>query len=492
MSGDRHADVASSRRWWQVGLGVITFTSSVLVVLGWAWNVPSDALARCGALALLVVGVFYAGRIYVQLAVGYRNWTARDWTAESREELNRLVAVNCAISLALLTSGVWFFFHPHNGIQLAVSAVLGGAALRTIFATRDVLQRPGAPPRGSDRVEECDIVIVFDQRSDQMKHGARFLRALYRFCFAKTPRHELSGLAVVLVLTIFAVSVAHAAIGVPEVAEYMGLKPKPLTEKTQPPARVPGPPRSLRKASPSTPVPTREGRVLPVKSDDRIPTYEELCGKDVRPGDGAPPGQRDDLRRAWEAYGGLIAGCAGRARLVPGSADVYYVLGHRNGDFVSLGITSPEHPGAVLLDSAAVLAKRLAEEGRLRGASSRLGIGNGDFYVIYTTGGGWVVIRREKSRDAGYVQMPPAMAELWLRFGKLFNRTWPGRDVSRGLSGLYFHFDSPYESGTTLASGSCVRETTCELRFGNVYWGSSSQRETQPVTADRVLEHGPQ
>jgi hypothetical protein len=500
MSERESREAEFRRKWWKRLAAGFSLLGSSLVAVRVAFDVPTEAIARVGAAGLAAIGVLYGGRLYVHLVIGYWNWEPEfapdpSWTGRERKRLNTFVVSEAAIAAGLLGAGGYFFFQPQNVVQLLLSLGFAVVMTKAAFGIRDLLLKDGAPPRGSERVERCRVVQWVHYRAFQVHDAAPFFLEAYDACFKKTRPLQLSGFAVVLLLAVSAITAAHTAAGLPDVAHYISRRAPHGGRHPADDARRWGDAvvavKTVRDSASATAI--ADGG--PIADEPPIPPralgYEDLCGSAITPGDGAPPALRLQLKLTWAAYGGQIAGCAGRAHLVHGSSVAYYVLGHLDGELVSVAVASSTYPAAVLLDSPARLAKRLAEGGTLRGASPRTAISRGDFHVLYTTAGGWVTIRQGESDDERYVTLPPSLAGLWLRFGALFEPSWPELAADTTGVGKYFKFYSVRDPGTVVATGFCSTPRRCELRSGDVLWHSWDPGLALTVTADRVLESGP-
>lgn len=490
------------RRRWRIGLGVaLTLIGASIGLDQTLLSIPSDGVAIWAAVALLVTGIASGCRNLIQRKIGYgcwfdpnpawttvvaffHDWENPDpgWTAARRDRLSRLTATNGGIAIALVAAGCWFLAHPDNWVQLGATICLGCPFVAATFTTNDLLHAPGAPPRATDRIEQCRPVSATRRRVEEMKTAAPFLLRAYNVLVSRTPRKELSGCAVVLMLMFPMIAGAHLVALAPKVVQtIVPHKAAPEHRRVAPPRPTPRVPPRARRPAPPVAVP----RPL-APSNAHAPSYEDRCGRTVEPGADAPPVQRADLRRVWLAFGGDVAGCADTARRVPGT-DVYYVLGYRDGGFVAIAVAAPGRPAALLLGPPAELARRLAEAGQLRGASEREHIGEGDFHVIDTNAGAWVVIRNDDSSDSAYVQLPPGLADLWLRYNERFEPTWPQQAGSSGQFVFYEESDVTHK----VATGFCVGDTRCELRAPGIAWTAADTMSTQAVTVERVLQSGP-
>jgi hypothetical protein len=105
----------------------------------------------------------------------------------------------------------------------------------------------------------------------------------------------------------------------------------------------------------------------------------------------------------------------------------------------SFGVASRKYGAALLYQQAATIAFQLATDGRLLGADSRVDVANGDYYVLHTVAGDYVLGRATKTIllrapqpspgapacpgakstplidrvNAPYLTLVPAAASLW-------------------------------------------------------------------------------
>jgi hypothetical protein len=268
--------------------------------------------------------------------------------------------------------------------------------------------------------------------------------------------------------------------------------------------------------TPTTPSPPPSAETPPPLKTH--PTFNELCGDVIAPGDGIPVTESQQLKteaeqvdRAWHALGAAIAACPEMAKLVPKSTDVYYAYGDCEGQHRTLAVVSPEYPAQMVIDPLFTVARKLVEQGVLLGASIRTEIGPaGDFQILYTTSGPYVAIREFQTNGHGgpskepetcqqlkpakvkYVVLPPGMVKLWLSLGALGEPTWPilERGSSSGQGPVSYSFLSAENPSAIVAHGQCSATNQCQLAAPAVTL-HNWEIPAQSVTTATVLEQGP-
>jgi hypothetical protein len=468
-------------------------------------QVSSDQLARIAAVAMLVWGILYGGRVIVRVYMGYWQYTPKrswPWTERQRRALSALLVADGVLSLALIAVGCWFIAEsPGTWLQIGVSSALATFVAASAHSTLK-LARAGGLRRGTDAVFKCRAVRWL---RENMKIWKSFpgVAKLDSWLWARTSKDQVSGLVMVIVLGLALMPLANAAgaiqivLQTPEIGTQT--TPTTTTAPTATTATTPPPAATTTVAKPAPPPPARQL------------SYEDLCGA-VPPARGAANDQQqNELERAWRLIGAIVAGCRGSTQLVAGTDDTYYVLGQCGGNpFPSVAVTSPEHPAVVLLEGWATFAKEMITAGRLRGASAHVLIGSGDFQIVYTDAGAYILIRREISDGQGGfrhkpqscadlepatqapVRLPPGLADLWLRYAQRYKQpSWPVRNPALDRNGRRaFEFRSADGRNARIAVGSCAGPTECELHSSTVSW-RSMDHEAEPLTTDRVLSFGP-
>lgn len=490
--------------WGRITGSIAPLGASTAGILGLFDLASSAVVGQVGALVLLTAGVLYGGRLGVHLCSGYweRTTCKPGWTDRKRRRLNALLVLDGLLTATLLASGGWFLFSPSWWVEFGLGLVLALAIHEAGYWTIE-LAEAGALPRGSDTIENCFAVVGLRNRVLRIGSQPGVLWLYGLFFERKTPKDELSGLTVLIVITL---AFAGLAQGMVKGATYLkGGSERVERRHTKPPnaKRNRPPPKSKDAPPPGGPKDTV------AVAGESPPTYEDLCGKVLAPGDDAPPEPAAALQRVWYEFGGIVAGCAGPAWEVSKGSGVYAVIGKCYGKVRSVAVTSPQYPAAMLFAQSATLAERMATEHKLLGASAHIRAGPGQYQIVYTTDGAYILIRATVSDGRGrltsaprrcdelqptavkYVTLPPALADLWLRLGALKEPTWPTLDESRLGSGrIFYTFSTADAERRTIATGSCSSRLDCELRSGDLSWNATAA-EAQPVTHDRMKQYGP-
>jgi hypothetical protein len=225
----------------------------------------------------------------------------------------------------------------------------------------------------------------------------------------------------------------------------------------------------------------------PATSTQRGYTYADLCHGGVTPGEPAPAAQAAALRSLWlgggtvAGSGALVAGCAEPAGpLSPGSQS-WLARGMCGTELRSLGVATPGMPPAMLFQEVARFAWAKARSGVLTGAAPRVRAANGDFQIIYTTDGPYVLSRRVaaagpvspassgppcarlSSVNVRYTRVPPGLIDPWARAmdgGWL----WPAQVASaHGYQRFVLIAD---DRDRVVATARCKTDQVCVVRIG--------------------------
>jgi hypothetical protein len=212
-------------------------------------------------------------------------------------------------------------------------------------------------------------------------------------------------------------------------------------------------------------------------------------------GEPAPSPHREQLAGLFHAEGAKAAGCPTPAQEVAGQEAVWYAKGFCGDELRSLGVTAPEYLPAILYQQAAKFAEARASEGVLLGASSRWPFRAGDLYVVNTTSGSYVLVRRRSSTGAvetqqggllcdsyatgnlPYTVLPPGLVRLWLELAET-EWVWP-QSAGRDGEGRTFEFLHDYPDDEVLATASCPTDQWCTLSVG----GEDRQTNGWPYTS---------
>jgi hypothetical protein len=143
----------------------------------------------------------------------------------------------------------------------------------------------------------------------------------------------------------------------------------------------------------------------------------------------------------------------------------------------SLGIAAPGRSPILLYQQAARFALRMANQGKLLGASPRADVKSGDLYLIDTTEGTFALVRELKSTGSAgavsgprrcedytsdnypYTLIPPGLVRIWLRLaGREW--VWPVLDSSTISETRSFAFIGQV-SGEIVAHATCASDIDC-------------------------------
>jgi hypothetical protein len=174
----------------------------------------------------------------------------------------------------------------------------------------------------------------------------------------------------------------------------------------------------------------------------------------------------------------------------------------------SFGLAVPDHLGVLLLQQAAYIAVQLAVDGQLLSASPRAAIGDGDFHILNTVRGDYVLIRStsaagaiEPTSRAGncdpttsinvpYVVLPPVLVGLWqIVLGEHW--TWPEATTGAHRQAPSWRFTTAGVSSHTLASATCdtaellSRRNHCTMLYRGRRYSSSVPARISISTIER-------
>lgn len=208
----------------------------------------------------------------------------------------------------------------------------------------------------------------------------------------------------------------------------------------------------------------------------------KACGTyDGRP---APAPEREEIVAVFEEAGVGQTGCPEAPEEVGDHSEVWIASARCGTELRSLVTTGPEYLPALLYQQAAGFARARGREGVLLGASDRHPVRGGDFYVVDTTMGSYVLIRRRPSngerggenQDSSsspceapsegnflYTVVPPGLIALWLEAVEEGAWLFPVSD-SANVNGGTFEFLADYPAREALAHASCANALECMLR----------------------------
>ncbi len=454
-------------------LGWALLTAFVGVVgTNLAAGVNADRLERLSALAAAAVGAVLVCRFALRLIAGYANWFGhrrQGWGLPERRRLRCYTFADAALAVALLRLGL-LFLGDHGGVpQLLILALVALATLILSGRTRRLVKRGGPPPLATV-VEKWIWFGDLTAGSFSRRHARR--------------------VALVMVGALwFSFLVQGTALGLRLIA---GPSAPPLLAPRTPK------PDPNQGTGPKPPVSGPEGE------EPSSSSLTHLCGVQVHAGDGLPVDLRGQFRTAWKEVS-PADGCPGIAHLV--GKRTYAANGRCGDELRALGVVSPYHPAAVLLEGAAAVARRLLYRRPLLGASPRENVGGGDFHFLYTKVGPFLAIREEKTDGNGgtdgapqdcseiepggapYELLPPGMAELLVRFDEEVVPSWPRHEPARDRHG-HEAFSLYTPDHVEVARAWCSSAVDCELRSG-AYRIHSTPFGARTVTVARLRRSSP-
>jgi hypothetical protein len=467
-----------------IALAAAAFGSIILWFLGRSLS-EIEALA---ALMLLCCGLLFDLRWGVHLRLKYlcfRGKLEEGWTPRKRRRLCALTLVNISLSVSATAAGVIYLLSPGRYWQIGVTLVLLILLTAVVEATRRLIE-VGGPKCGADVVESCRPVRWFlgPERTWNGKWG---VDAWVDKATNLIPVGRRSKAAVVLVVGLVLSFLTQSGVVVGRVIK--GADSNSANN------------HALHKQQGSGSVRRRLTAEAPAAGTSPAGAADP-CEGAVSPGLGAPEPLKAQIRRAWEEQA-PASGCAARAH-PNASGTAYIVRGSCFGQPWSLGIGSWERGAAVLLEDAATAARSIAEHHELDGASERIDIAGGDFHLVFTPIGPYLLIREQKTDGNGglegtpltcaeiepgkehYTVLPPGMAELWIRFSREVAVSWPEWTGQRGREFVFRGL-----AHEKLAVGSCSAPVRCRVE-GLGREMESSAAGVQEVTALAVLEAGPE
>lgn len=437
-----------------------------------AAGVNADRLERLSALVAAGIGAVLICRFALRVIVGYTNWFGdrhEGWDVPQRLLLRRYTFADAILAMTLLKLGT-LFLGEHGGVpQLIVLTMLVLAILILSGRTRRLVKRGGPPP----------LATVIERWS--------WIGDLTAGAFSRRHARQVALTMVVFLWASFLVQ--GTALGLRLIAGPD--TPAPIANQHSGSANKGRGGHKRSTTGPGVRGPRRSSLV-------------RLCGVQTHAGDGLPVNLRSQFRAAWRELS-PADGCPGIAHRV--GKRTYAATGRCGDEIRALGIVSPYHPAAVLLEGAAGVARDLLRSRSLLGASPRENVGGGDFHLLYTDIGPFLAIREEKTDGHGgtdgtphdcseiepggapYELLPPGMAELLVRFNEEVVTGWPRREPTRDRDGREaFSLHTP--DHVEVAQAWCSSAVKCELRSG-VYRIYSTPLGARTVTVSRVRHSGP-
>ena len=259
--------------------------------------------------------------------------------------------------------------------------------------------------------------------------------------------------------------------------------------------------------SPSAPRPS-----APTSSS---PTYEDLCGPRspwlTTTSQSQPLGQ---LREMWLSAGAIIAGCPSNTHTVGAHGALVMSVGRSpmNGEPLSIGIAGPSR-GVMFFAAAAAAARPLIEREGVTGVPTHLVVGGGNFYLVDTHAGTFVLIQRtttspepeaaqhaesggpegqsdeRPTQEQPYLLIQPTVGLVWLQTMEQNSAwLWP-RPMEASGPARSVEFLSP--ESVAVGRASCeVTEDLCKVSDS-----TSAERLERPrpreISAEDLLRYAP-
>jgi hypothetical protein len=298
--------------------------------------------------------------------------------------------------------------------------------------------------------------------------------------------------AAVLVSVVAALSVGSWAGGLTQTSFWV----------SYPPQHQKGTPKAMRAAAePQQTSPTSD-------TSQSAPTYESLCGSATLKSNVGASQAIAQLHETWLSAGAIVAGCPGPIYKASAGGEIVASVGRaRSGEMKSLGVADRNH-GVLFFGQAAAMARNLIYESHLREVPTHLLVGSGDLYLIHTTNGTFILVRKtvstadnggategteggaDESQRSGraYVLVAPAAASLWI--GAMAERgewLWPESPTANS-TGEGFEFVT--QDSRVVARAWCDRSSVvCEASGSHLrYSGRAASNE---VSAEQLLRYAP-
>jgi hypothetical protein len=309
----------------------------------------------------------------------------------------------------------------------------------------------------------------------------------------------LSRAAFIALCLLAAIALAAGGLAIVGTALGVPLTPQPIEEPDE--KKAPDPKRHGDQQNEAKALSSPPGRKRTSAGDDCDPSY--------RPGPEVPEPQRTALELAWrevdgvppgplEALGFDIAGCPGRALPIPGKPRWWYVPGYCEGQLQAVAIAPEgmEHP-IVMLEQAAEFTLPLINDGEFVDAVDRFVVGDGDAYVIDSTGGSHVLIREHSTggavngakgrsgcsdfidKDVPYTTVDPTLLSGWRSVAAITpGGVYPIASAHDTASVEAVLFNSP---AGIVAEGRCwPAKQTCGVKIGSEWiMGEADDHITQ-------------
>jgi hypothetical protein len=430
----------------EVGAGVTAF----VVPVGYFVLAGERAFLRSFSSGMLVLGLTFAiSYVNHVVAWGFRRGPRPDANPADLLCLDRLLWLQGGVALVWLAAGVLLVIHPCATVPL----VPLGVPWITVFTWTIIPGVVVTVVASGEKAKAIGLKFVTEsvRSSRPAKSLRRIAKPLERVVMLKPLRRwlegkeigVLSGFSIFLISTLllfggeglYGVAVARVSAGVHHLLTHE-------TGSTQ-------------------------------------PTYEELCPGGGVPGSPAPRPSSDALYGLWlgeSGAGAIEGGCAQPAHVAKDHPAVWVEEGLCEGSLRSYGIAA-DRPASLLYQQAARFALAKEREGVLLGASSREDLRDGDFYLVETELGPYVLIRPQKATGVApadstprrcedytsdnypYTTVPPGLVRIWLQISQheLVFPVSVGR--SHGAAQKFTFLGA--DSGTVVGEAECADADTC-------------------------------
>ena len=425
--------------------------------------------------ASIVAGFLCLGRSAIHVLWGhYLTWRPSAYAEKrfERTELNLLVPGNVVLSAFWIRSG---FSHLHDRSldtpllpSLALFVLVVVVAMETVRCARRTGKR-----RGTEIVCEGPVGTWFRDFFTTTDEGTGFVHRVMVFLRNPNASKSVSRFLMLMAAIILIPCWVHASAAAGNRLHQIVFGPTPR-ETTGDSSVASGGSQEKSAGGESRGSGGAGGEAAAEDGEDECAVAYD--------GEPAPSPYREQLAGLFHAEGAEAAGCPNPARAVDGQQDVWYAKGFCGSELRSLAVTAPEYLPAILYQQAAEFADGRAADGVLLGASSRWPFRAGDLYVVNTTSGSYVLVRRRSSTGAveaqggsgscdsyttgnlPYTILPPGLVRLWLELVES-EWVWP-QSAGRDGEAREFEFLHDYPDDEVVATASCPTEQWCTLSVG--------------------------
>lgn len=231
-----------------------------------------------------------------------------------------------------------------------------------------------------------------------------------------------------------------------------------------------------------------------------MPPYQSTCPTPTAASSTTSSLALRQLRDAWDEVGTVDTGCPGPVYSASRYRELVASDGHLGGALKSLGVADSDR-AIVLFGQPAIVVHKLLSGKNLQNVPTHLLVGGGDFYLINTTTGTFVLVRKtppysETEEPTGtnqsgedYVVLSPSAATAWLAaMRETRGWLWPAVSTKLGAKRQTFVFVTTHSAA--VARASCNPPNgPCELSTGSSrYQFNADQAELLP---DELLSYAP-